>query len=76
MTRVGNSSVKSLTRSARPASMNSSTSAVQTGRTISGSQRARDFDLNAAETRLRCSRCFLPSIARIDGPMNRPMLAS
>ncbi len=36
----------------------------------------RACDLKAADTRLRCSQCFLPSIARIVGPMNRPMVES
>ena len=76
MTRVGNSKVNCLTRSASPSSMNSSISASTTGRTISGSQRCSDLDLNAAETRLRCCQCFLPSIASIVGPMNSPMVES
>ena len=70
MTRVGNSKVKFLIRSVSPVSMNSSMSALTIGRTISGSQRTNDFDLNAAETRLRCSRCVVPPIARMVGPMN------
>src|SRR5579884_2282856 len=76
MTRVGNSNVYCRTRFARPSSMNSSINALQIGRTMVGSQRASALDLNAADTRLRCSRCFLPSIAKMVGPMNRPMVVS
>src|SRR5215472_6936417 len=76
MIRVGNSKVKSRTRSARPESMNSSINASQVGRTIVGSHRASALDLNAADTRLRCSRCSLPSIARMVGPMNSPIVLS
>src|SRR5271163_2315362 len=76
MTRVGNSNVKFRTRSASPASMNSSINSLQIGRTIAGSHRASAFDLSAADTRLRWSRCFFPSIARIVGPMNRPTVLS
>src|ERR1700722_4400738 len=76
MTRGGNSKVKFRTRSAWPVSMNSSISALQIGRTMVGSHCANDLDRNAADTKLRCSRCFLPSIARMVGPMKRPMVLS
>src|ERR1700758_2684153 len=76
MMRVGNSNVKSRTKSASPVSMNSSIKASQTGRTMVGSHRASALDLNAADTRLRWSRCFFPPIARMVGPMKRPIVLS
>src|SRR5882757_6524700 len=76
MMRVGNSNVNWRTRSASPVSTNSSINALQTGRTMAGSHRASALDLNAADTRLRWSRCFLPSIARMVGPMNSPIVLS
>src|SRR6516165_4443652 len=76
MMRVGNSNVKFRTKSASPVSMNSSIKALQTGRTIVGSHWASALDLNAADTRLRWSRCFFPSIARMVGPVNRPIVLS
>jgi len=52
--------------------MNSSISASQIGPHDRRFQRASALDLNAADTRLRCSRCFLPSIAKMEGPHEQP----
>ena len=68
--------VKFRIRSASPVWINSSINALQIGRMIVFSHRANALDLNAADTRLRWSRCFFPAIARMVGPMNRPIVLS
>ena len=74
VTRVGNSNVTALTRSASPSFLNSSTSWSQIGSITSGSHCASALCLKALLTRLRWSWCCLPCMPRIVGPKTRPIV--